>query len=204
MMEGKSRISRRSFVVGTGLATAAPFIWTRRSSAAGKVVIRTIGGSYEEATVKVTFEPFTKATGIEVVKVPATLGKVLAMHEAGNMELDVMDAGELGVLSLSQKGALDKHGADFPGRSTGDVDELKKLVGRAPLEPLRDVVGNRQGRAIQLIPKGPCGLERFIFKKLLSVFVELRSLLPDRKIFESLIGHDDFGFKPFGRIMTSR
>ena len=42
------------------------------------------------------------------MKAPATLGKVLAMHEAGNMEIDVMDAGELGVLSLSQKGALDK------------------------------------------------------------------------------------------------
>ena len=108
MTERTNRISRRTFVAGAGLATAAPFIWTRRSSAAGKLIIRTIGGSYEEANVKVIFEPFTKATGIEVVKVPATLGKVLAMHEAGNMELDVMDAGELGVFSLSQKGALDK------------------------------------------------------------------------------------------------
>jgi putative spermidine/putrescine transport system substrate-binding protein len=105
----RGRISRRKFLEVTGVAAAAsPFIWTRRSSGAGKVIIRTIGGSYEEATVKSIFEPFTKATGIEVVKVPATLGKVLAMHEAGNMELDVMDAGELGVLSLSQKGALEK------------------------------------------------------------------------------------------------
>ena len=30
------------------------------------------------------------------------------MFEAGNIELDVVDAGELGVLSLSQKGALEK------------------------------------------------------------------------------------------------
>jgi putative spermidine/putrescine transport system substrate-binding protein len=105
----RGKISRRKFLGVTGVAAAAgPFIWTGRSSAAGKVIIRTIGGSYEEATVKSIFEPFTKATGIEVVKVPATLGKVLAMHEAGNMELDVMDAGELGVLSLSQKGALEK------------------------------------------------------------------------------------------------
>ena len=105
----RDRITRRKFVAGAGLAAAAgPFVWTRRAGAAGKVIIRTIGGSYEESTVKAIFEPFTKATGIEVVKVPATLGKVLAMHEAGNMELDVMDAGELGVFSLSQKGALDK------------------------------------------------------------------------------------------------
>jgi putative spermidine/putrescine transport system substrate-binding protein len=102
-------LARRTFLAGAGAATiTAPFIWTRRAGAAGKVVIRTIGGAYEEANVKAIFEPFTKATGIEVVKAPATLGKLLAMFEAGSMELDVVDAGELGMLSLSQKGALDK------------------------------------------------------------------------------------------------
>ncbi len=107
----RTRISRRTFLAGTaGVAVAAtgPFVWIPRAGAAGKVVIRTIGGSYEEANVKAIFEPFTKATGIEIVKVPATLGKLLAMFESGNIELDVVDAGELGVLSLSQKGALEK------------------------------------------------------------------------------------------------
>ena len=106
-----TRLSRRTFLAAvSGLAVTAtgPFVWVRPAGAAGKVVIRTIGGSYEEANVKAIFEPFTKATGIEVVKVPATLGKLLAMYESGNIELDVVDAGELGVLSLSQKGALDK------------------------------------------------------------------------------------------------
>jgi putative spermidine/putrescine transport system substrate-binding protein len=88
--------------------TSVPTVWIRRAGAAGKVVVRTIGGAYEEANVKAIFEPFMKSTGIEVVKVPATLGKLLAMFESGNIELDVVDAGELGVLSLSQKGALDK------------------------------------------------------------------------------------------------
>ncbi len=107
----RTRISRRTFLAGTaGVAVAAtgPFVRIPRAGAAGKVVIRTIGGSYEEANVKAIFEPFTKATGIEIVKVPATLGKLLAMFESGNIELDVVDAGELGVLSLSQKSALDK------------------------------------------------------------------------------------------------
>ena len=103
--------SRRAWLAGAagalGLA-AGPFVRTRRARAAGKVVVRTIGGAYEEANVKAIFEPFTKATDIEVVKVPATLGKLLAMFEAGSIELDVLDAGELGVLSLSQKGALEK------------------------------------------------------------------------------------------------
>jgi putative spermidine/putrescine transport system substrate-binding protein len=131
MIEPKDRhkITRRRFVAAAGLAAAAgPFVWTHRAGAAGKVIIRTIGGSYEESTVKAIFEPFTKATGIEVVKVPATLGKVLAMHEAGNMELDVMDAGELGVFSLSQKGALDK--INYKAWKLSNPDDIDPAVRR--------------------------------------------------------------------------
>jgi putative spermidine/putrescine transport system substrate-binding protein len=125
----RGKISRRKFLAATGVAAAAgPFIWTGRSSAAGQVIIRTIGGSYEEAVVKSIFEPFTKATSIEVVKVPATLGKVLAMHEAGNMELDVMDAGELGVFSLSQKGALDK--INYKAWKLTNPDDIEPTVRR--------------------------------------------------------------------------
>lgn len=102
-------MTRRTFLAGAGAAAAGgPFVCIRRAGAAGKVVVRTIGGAYEESCVKAIFDPFSKATGIEVVKVPATLGKLLAMFESGNIELDVVDAGELGMLSLSQKGALDK------------------------------------------------------------------------------------------------
>ena len=102
------RMTRRAFLAAAAAGTAAgPWIWSRRASAAGRVVVRTIGGAYEEAVVKTIFDPFTKATGIEVVKVPATLGKLLAMFESGNIELDLVDAGELGMLSLSQKGALE-------------------------------------------------------------------------------------------------
>jgi putative spermidine/putrescine transport system substrate-binding protein len=104
-------------------ATAAgPFVRTRRAGAAGKVVIRTIGGAYEEGVVKAILEPFTRATGIEVVKVPATLGKLLAMFESGNIELDVVDAGELGMLSLSQKGALEK--INYKGWKLANPDDL--------------------------------------------------------------------------------
>ena len=106
-----ARFTRRTWLTGAAAVAAmatGPFVWTRRARGAGKVVIRTIGGAYEEANVNAIFEPFTKATGIEVVKVPASLGKLLAMFEAGNIELDVVDAGELGLLSLNQKGALEK------------------------------------------------------------------------------------------------
>jgi putative spermidine/putrescine transport system substrate-binding protein len=89
-------------------AGSIPFIWSRRASAAGRVIVRTIGGSYEEAVTKTIFEPFTKTTGIEVVKVPATLGKLVAMFEAGKIEVDVVDLYEYATMVLSQKGGFEK------------------------------------------------------------------------------------------------
>ena len=67
MTDGGSstRLTRRAWLSGAAAVAATaigPFVWTRRASAAGKVVIRTIGGAYEEANDKAIFEPFTKAT----------------------------------------------------------------------------------------------------------------------------------------------
>jgi putative spermidine/putrescine transport system substrate-binding protein len=118
-------LTRRAWLAGAGAVAATatgPFVHVRRAGAAGKVVIRTIGGAYEEANVKAIFEPFTKATAIEVVKAPATLGKLLAMFEAGNPELDIIDAGELGMLSLSQKGALEK--VNYKGWKLTNPDDM--------------------------------------------------------------------------------
>jgi putative spermidine/putrescine transport system substrate-binding protein len=133
----RTRVSRRHVLAGTAAALATvslPSVWTRRASAAGKIVLRTIGGAYEEAVVKAIIEPFTKATGIEVVKVPATLGKLLAMFESGNIELDVVDAGELGMISLSQKGALEK--INYKGWKLANPDDMDPFVRR------EDMVGD--------------------------------------------------------------
>jgi putative spermidine/putrescine transport system substrate-binding protein len=124
-------VSRRHVAGGAAaaLATAGmPTVWVRRASAAGKIVLRTIGGSYEEAVVKAIIEPFTKATGIEVVKVPATLGKLLAMYESGNIEIDVVDAGELGMISLSQKGALER--INYKGWKLSNADDMDPFIRR--------------------------------------------------------------------------
>jgi putative spermidine/putrescine transport system substrate-binding protein len=132
-----SRMTRRTFLHGTAAGAAAaagPFVWTRRAGAQGKVVIRTIGGAYEEGMVKAHYEPFTKATGIEVVKVPATMGKLLAMVESGNIELDVIDVGELGALQLSAKGALEP--LDYKSWKHTDVADIDKDVVR------KDMVAN--------------------------------------------------------------
>ncbi len=128
---GTKGVSRRRILAGAaGLAatTSVPTAWIRRAGAAGRIIIRTIGGAYEEGCVKAIFEPFTKATGIEMVKVPATLGKLLAMAESGNIELDVVDAGELGVIALSQKGALDK--IDYKGWKLSNPEDFDPAVRR--------------------------------------------------------------------------
>jgi putative spermidine/putrescine transport system substrate-binding protein len=136
-MEGRSEraeargLTRRGVLGGlAGIVAAgvAPHAWVRRGHAAGRLVIRTIGGAYEEAVVKTILEPFTKATGVEMVKVPATLGKLLAMFESGNIELDIVDAGELGMLSLSQKGALEK--IDYRGWKLTNPDDIDRDVRR--------------------------------------------------------------------------
>lgn len=69
------------------------------ASAQDKVVIATTGGAYEEALRKAWFEPFTKATGIEVVAVAATGGvmraQTRAMAQSGNVTWDIYFEGEI-------------------------------------------------------------------------------------------------------------
>lgn len=99
-------IDRRRFVLGAAAAIASPAVLVSRARAAQQVSVRTLGGAYEEAATKVYFEPFTKETGIEVVKIPATFSKLLAMHKAGANEIDLLDIGEIGVIQLDREGAL--------------------------------------------------------------------------------------------------
>jgi putative spermidine/putrescine transport system substrate-binding protein len=85
---------------------AAPYVWSRPARAAGQVVVRNPGGAYDETQRRYVYDPFTKETGIEVVVVPSTLAKMLAMVKSGNTELDVADAGLDGAFTLDHMGAL--------------------------------------------------------------------------------------------------
>ncbi len=68
---GRQHVSRRTLLKGVGasLAAAGVMPWTgrRAQAAAGKVIVRTGGGAYEDALRKAIFEPFKAETGIEVV-----------------------------------------------------------------------------------------------------------------------------------------
>lgn len=84
-------ISRRSVAAGAATLLAAPMVITRRAKAESpSVTMCNYGGSYQEATVKAVYDPFTKETGIKVNISPAPgLDKIKAMQLTSNVELDV-------------------------------------------------------------------------------------------------------------------
>ncbi|MGE0751203.1 MAG: polyamine ABC transporter substrate-binding protein [Variibacter sp.] len=108
MTHGSARHpTRRTTLAGiAGVTLAAPYLWTRRAVAAEQLVVRTPGGVYDEVKRAAVYEPFQKATGIEIVPVAATVSKLLAMFKSGNMEIDLIDTGDDVLLQLETAGAL--------------------------------------------------------------------------------------------------
>lgn len=105
-----ARVNRRTLLAGAAGAAAAaggPLVWVRRGRASQRVVVRTFGGAYEDALIKAVFEPYTKLTGVDVVRVPANSTKIYAMLDAGKIEIDLLDTGEYGALLLRQRSSLE-------------------------------------------------------------------------------------------------
>jgi putative spermidine/putrescine transport system substrate-binding protein len=99
-----TRITRRAATAGLGAALAAP--WIRRAVAAQPLFIRNPGGVYDDIMRRSVYDPFTKETGIPVVSVASTAGKLLAMFKSGNVEIDVIDSGDGVLETLRRAGAL--------------------------------------------------------------------------------------------------
>lgn len=103
----KFRPSRRQTIAAIGgTVLAAPFIRTRPAWASTQLPVRTPGGAFDDIKRQHVYEPFREATGIEIVPVAATVAKLLAMHQAGQMEVDLIDTGDDTLLQLHQEGAL--------------------------------------------------------------------------------------------------
>src|ERR1700761_5426065 len=102
----RSILTRRNVLLTGATALAAPAVWSRPARAAGQVVVRNPGGAYDDTQRRNVYDPFTKETGIEVVAVPSTMTKMLAMVKSGNAELDVADAGLDGIYTLDNASAL--------------------------------------------------------------------------------------------------
>lgn len=92
MNERFTEVSRRAVLAGTATLLAAPMVLGAQRAAAksDSVTMCNYGGSYQDATVKAVYDPFTKETGITVNITPYPgLDKVKAMQLTGNVELDV-------------------------------------------------------------------------------------------------------------------
>jgi putative spermidine/putrescine transport system substrate-binding protein len=104
LMQG---LHRRQILKGlAGSAIAAPYVWIKSAKAANQLAVRTPGGAYDEIKKDIVYEPFRKATGVEIVPVAATTAKLLAMHRANQMEVDLIDTGDDVLLELDKAGAL--------------------------------------------------------------------------------------------------
>ncbi len=113
----------------TGAAALAAFPASPSLAAAAKpLMIRTPGGAFDDVKRRTVYDPFTKETGIEVVPVPATVGKMLAMFKAGQTEIDCIDTGNDSLLQLEEAGALMPldYGA-FKYTDVADVEPSLKL-----------------------------------------------------------------------------
>ncbi|ALM81843.1 ABC transporter substrate-binding protein [Bordetella sp. N] len=105
------RTARRDFLKRSALAGFAlggttlgmPFA---RAADNGQVVVRGLGGAYQDAMDAALYKPFTEATGIKVVVQPATAAQIRAMVEAGRVQVDVVDLLDVAQIALDKIGAL--------------------------------------------------------------------------------------------------
>lgn len=89
--------------VATGIMLGVPLARAKNNS---KVIVRSLGGAYDAAMKKALQEPFTEATGIQVLLQTATAGQVRAMVKAGRHGIDVIDIGLPNMYALNAEGML--------------------------------------------------------------------------------------------------
>ncbi|SDV46738.1 ABC transporter substrate-binding protein [Chitinasiproducens palmae] len=138
-VELPGNVQRRAFLkTGVGLAAAgtlslsAPAVLAQRGN--GRVVVRGLGGAYQDAMTAAIYKPFTAATGIEVVVQPATAAQIRAMVQAKRVSLDVVDLTDIAQVALDKVGALAP--IDYAGMKYTNPDDIQAVV-RKP-----NMVGN--------------------------------------------------------------
>ncbi|VIO70571.1 hypothetical protein CI1B_32250 [Bradyrhizobium ivorense] len=137
-MSAKTRLSRRRFLRSSAAASLAlgvgglgiPVV----RAAGGQVIVRGLGGAYQDAMTAAIYRPFTATTGIEVVVQPATAAQVRAMVEAKRVSMDVIDLVDVSLFSLDNIGALEE--IDYASMSFSNPDDLQPTVRR------RNMAGN--------------------------------------------------------------
>ena len=97
---------KRRQLIASAAALCAGAPWVARGQAQ-QLLVRTSGGSFQAAQEKAIFQPFTKATGIRVVPVPLSTGKLKEILETGRIPVDVQFLVETYQIDLERGGYLD-------------------------------------------------------------------------------------------------
>ncbi|MBG6244362.1 hypothetical protein CS369_05110 [Candidatus Symbiopectobacterium sp. 'North America'] len=101
----RRRLIKQTSIIGAGalLGAFSPAVFAAPSK---EVIVRGIGGSYQEALENAVYKPFTELTGIKVIIQPSTAAQIMAMIKAGRVTLDVLDIGDVTQTNLNAAGAL--------------------------------------------------------------------------------------------------
>ncbi|MBB2931430.1 ABC transporter substrate-binding protein [Paraburkholderia silvatlantica] len=116
-IENPARRSAMKLAAAGAASVAFPFVWTPARAANKRIVIRDDGGIYTKAYSAVYYQPFTKATGIEVIGVQANAeptAQIKSMVDAGSYTWDMAKISQPAVLMLTSGGReyLERHGLE--------------------------------------------------------------------------------------------
>jgi mannopine transport system substrate-binding protein len=160
-MSSKSH-SVPSFRIRQFVCTAGALLWSLSSpqsaTAAEQVIIASTGGAYDRALKEAWFDPFTKATGIEVVVVVATnaemRAKASAMVKTGNVTWDLYLDGEIQAASKAHREVtedLTEFCRQFIDRK--DLGPHACAPGGALLQSTATLLAYRPGKAGDPVPE---------------------------------------------------
>ena len=127
-------LTRRRFVQGAIATAASATGLPVLAQGSGQVIVRGLGGAYQDAMEAAIYKPFTAATGIKVVVQPATAAQIRAMVEARRVQVDVVDLLDVATMSLNKIGALER--IDYDGMKLTSPGDIRASV-RQP-----NMVGN--------------------------------------------------------------
>ena len=122
-------LTRRRLLQAGAATLAMPAVFGSARASNGEVIVRSPGGALGEAAATAIYEPFTQETGITVVPVPTSVGKLYAMQASGNIEIDLVETSAAQLIDFDKLDALLP--VDYDGFRYTDPEDLEE-VDRSP------------------------------------------------------------------------
>ncbi|MBJ7221537.1 MULTISPECIES: ABC transporter substrate-binding protein [unclassified Brenneria] len=102
----RRRLIKQSSIISAGVALGAFSVPAAFAKGNQEVIVRGLGGAYQEAMDTAIYKPFTAATGVNVKVITTTASQILAMVKAGRVSIDVLDLGDIIQFNLDKAGIL--------------------------------------------------------------------------------------------------